>query len=102
MRKKLTSLDLLIGAVLKLDPHKGQRQNVFAFIQSCYCGRVRSYDLDRAMAALAKLSEEEQHALIAWAVVNDEALSQHPETPSVVPAIEAPRSKAQQCGHEHT
>ena len=33
---------------------------------------MRDYDLDGAVAALARLSEEEQHALIAWAVTADE------------------------------
>jgi hypothetical protein len=50
---------------------------VIAFIQSCYCGWVRNYDLEAALAALANLSEEEQHTLIAWVVLNDET-SQRP------------------------
>jgi hypothetical protein len=63
-------LDLLIGAVLKLDA-RGERQNVFAFVQSCYGGRVLSYDLDAALASLAKLSDEEQSTLIVWALRNE-------------------------------
>jgi hypothetical protein len=51
--------------MLKLDPHNGARENVLAFIQSCYCGRDRKYDLEAALGALAMLTEEEQHALIA-------------------------------------
>jgi hypothetical protein len=72
MKRKSTVLDLLIGAVLKLDPLTGERQNVMAFIQSCYGGLVRSYDLEAALAALNKLTDEEQHALITWAVLESE------------------------------
>jgi hypothetical protein len=66
MNSKSTSLDNVIRAVLKLNPHDGERQNVTAFIQSCYCGRVRTYDFDAALASLDKLSEEEHHALIEY------------------------------------
>jgi hypothetical protein len=66
MNSKSTALDQVIRAVLKLNPHNGERQNVTAFIQSCYCGRVRSYDFDAALASLARLTEEEQHALIDY------------------------------------
>jgi len=72
MGRNSATLDLLIGAVMKLGTTRGERQNVIAFIESCYCGWVRNYDLDAALAALAKLSEEEQNALIAWAVLSDE------------------------------
>jgi hypothetical protein len=64
MNRKSTLLDVLISAVMKLDPRNGERQNVNAFIQSCYCGRVRHYNFDAALISLAKLSDEEQHALI--------------------------------------
>jgi hypothetical protein len=73
MRPNKTTLDLLIGAMLKLSNSHTERQNVLAFIQSCYCGRVRSYDLDAALQALARITEEEQHALIAWMVASDDA-----------------------------
>jgi hypothetical protein len=36
------------------------------FIQSCYGGRVRSYDLDAAVQSLTKLTDMEQHALIGY------------------------------------
>src|SRR5947209_12003753 len=68
MKKTSPALDVLIGAVLKLDALTGERQNVLAFIQSCYGCLVRSYDLDTASAALARLTGEEQHAVIAWAM----------------------------------
>ena len=68
MNRKSTLLDVLIGAVMKLDPRNGERQNVSAFIQSCYCGRVRRYDFDAAQASLGKLTDDEQHALIDHAV----------------------------------
>jgi len=71
MQAKLAILDLLIGAVLKLDAASGERQNVMDFIRSCYCGRVCEFDLEAALGALCKLNEDEQHALIAWAVAND-------------------------------
>ena len=57
MKGKSATLDLVIGAMLKLDPH-GPRENVLAFIQSCYCGRVRSYDFEAALQSLARLTDE--------------------------------------------
>jgi len=66
MNRKWTALDLLIGAMEKLNPKTGERQNVLAFIQSCYGGRVRYYDLDRATLSLFKLTAEEQNCLITW------------------------------------
>ena len=66
MNHKWTVLDLLIGAMEKLNPKTGERQNVLAFIQSCYGGRVRYYDLDRAVVSLFKLTPEEQNCLITW------------------------------------
>jgi hypothetical protein len=66
MNSKSTTLDMVIRAVLKLNPINGERQNVTAFIQSCYCGRVREYDFDAALASLGKLTDEEQHALIEY------------------------------------
>jgi hypothetical protein len=65
-------LDLLIEAMSRLDRQNGERQNVIAFIESCYCGRVRTYDLDAAKRALAKLDDEEQYTLIAWVVASDD------------------------------
>ncbi len=73
MRHNPTSLDLLIGAMLKLSDSHGHRQNVLAFIQSCYCGHVRTYDLEAAIDCMARLSEAEQHMLIAWIVASDDA-----------------------------
>jgi hypothetical protein len=72
MGKRLSSVDLLIAAVLKLDPRNGERQNVLAFVESCYGGLVRKYDLPAAINALAGLSEDEQHALIVWALLRAE------------------------------
>jgi hypothetical protein len=68
MSEKSAMLDVAIGAALKLDPGNGERQNVLAFIQSCYGGCVRAYDLDRAVASLEKLTDEERHGLIASTV----------------------------------
>jgi hypothetical protein len=79
MGKRLSSIDLLISAVLKLDPRSSERRNVFAFIQSCYGGRVLTYDLGTALASLAKLSEDEQHALIVWVLVNEETVGRTTE-----------------------
>jgi hypothetical protein len=66
MNSKSLSLDLVIRAVLKLDPHNGERQNVTAFIKSCYAGKVGDYDFDAALASLGNLTDEEQHALITY------------------------------------
>jgi len=62
------TVDALIGAMLLLDPRTGERQNVIAFARSCFGGRVLYYDFDRAQASLARLSPEEQNALIEWAL----------------------------------
>ena len=66
MHAKSTALDHLIAAMLKLDHRRGDRQNVLAFIQSCYNGRVRVYDFDAALASLRRLTDEEHHALIEY------------------------------------
>jgi hypothetical protein len=66
MHKKPTESDLVIAAILKLEQPNGERQNVLMFIQSCYGGRVRSYDLDAAVQSLAKLTDVEQRALIGY------------------------------------
>jgi hypothetical protein len=73
MKRKLTVLDLLIGAMEKLSWKTGARQNVLAFIQSCYGGRVLCYDLELALDSLAKLTPEEQHCLITWTLLEKDA-----------------------------
>jgi hypothetical protein len=72
MRRNHAMLDLIIRAVLKLGATADERRNVRAFIQSCYCCRVGTYDLDAAAASLNKLTAEEQAALIEWVVQEDE------------------------------
>ena len=72
MEKTARRLDLVIKAALKLEAAT-ERPNVLAFIRSCYGGRVTHYDFPAALAALRKLTEEEQHALIAWALRQDKA-----------------------------
>jgi hypothetical protein len=72
MRPKTSTLNLVIDAALKLDARTAERRNVLAFIESCYGGKVRDYDLEAAIAALGKLSDEEQHALIAWTMLVEE------------------------------
>jgi hypothetical protein len=59
----------------KLSPKTGERQNVLAFIQSCYGGRVLSFNLERALDSLAKLTPEEEHCLITWSLLEKEAES---------------------------
>ena len=76
MNRKWTVLDLLIGAMEKLDPKTGERQNVLAFIQSCYGGQVRYYDLDRAVLSLFKLTAEEQTCFITWTLQEKKSGSQ--------------------------
>jgi hypothetical protein len=81
MNRKWTVLDLLIGAMEKLSPQTGERQNVLGFIQSCYGGQVRSYDLDLALVSLTKLTPEEQHCLITWTLLEKKSGS-HLGTPA--------------------
>jgi hypothetical protein len=73
MKRKRTVLDWLIGAMEKLSWKTGERQNVLAFIQSCYGGRVLGYDLSLALDSLAKLTPEEEHCLITWSLLEKEA-----------------------------
>jgi hypothetical protein len=73
MKRKWTVLDLLIGAMEKLSPTRGERQNVLAFIQSCYGGRVLRFNLERALDSLAKLTPEEEHCLITWTLLEKDA-----------------------------
>ena len=75
MNAKHTVLDLLIGAMEKLNAKTGERQNVLKFIQSCYGGRVYYYDLDRAVVSMNKLNPEEQHCLICWTLQEKESRS---------------------------
>jgi hypothetical protein len=70
------TLDLVVQAALKLNNRTPAWHNALAFIQSCYGGRVRDYDLEAALAALARLSDEEQHALIAWVLLLEEGREQ--------------------------
>jgi hypothetical protein len=64
-------LNDLIGAMLKLDPQSRQWQNVVSFILSCYACRVTNYDFDAAMESLSRLTDAEQHALIASILRHD-------------------------------
>jgi hypothetical protein len=73
MKRKRTVLDLLIGATEKLSPKTGERQNVLAFIQSRYGGRVLSYDLDLALDSLTKLTPEEEGFLITWTLLEKQS-----------------------------
>ena len=75
MKRNTTTLDLVIEAGLKLNAKSGERENVLSFIRSCYCCRVSHYDMEAALKSLARLSEEEQHALIAWVVQQDKVQS---------------------------
>ena len=80
MESNKPTLNLVVQAALKLDARTPAWRNVLAFIQSCYGGRVRDYDFDAAMAGLAQLSDEEQHALIAWVLLLEENREQHRES----------------------
>lgn len=64
MKSKVSTA--VIVALLKLDLPSGERQNVTAFIQSCYGGLVKKYDFDAALESLKKLNDAEQHALIEF------------------------------------
>ena len=65
-QRQAVTVDLIIGAMQKLDPRAGERQNVTAFVQSCYGGRVRTYDFDAARQSLDKLTPEEHQALVEY------------------------------------
>jgi hypothetical protein len=62
-------LGLVVQAAIKLDARSPRWANLLAFLQSCYAGLVRTYDYDDAVAALARLDDDEQHALIAWVLL---------------------------------
>jgi hypothetical protein len=65
MNLPATELHDLIRAMVKLDVKSQQWQNVVAFVRSCYACRVMSFDLDAATEALNRLTEREEHVLIA-------------------------------------
>jgi hypothetical protein len=65
-KQALNELDLVIEGMTKLSHENGERKNVLAFIQSCYCGRVRDYDVTAAIESLTKLTPEEHHALVRY------------------------------------
>jgi hypothetical protein len=67
------TLRLVVQAAMKLDARTPAWGNALAFIQSCYGCRVREYDLEQAMAALARLSDEEQAALISWVLLVEDS-----------------------------
>jgi hypothetical protein len=72
MNLNSSAMDLVVGAAYKLDAQSREWGNVLAFIQSCYGCRVRDYDLSDAVASLNKLSDAEQHAIIAWVLLLEE------------------------------
>jgi hypothetical protein len=76
---KDTTLNLVLQAAMKLDARTGEWKNAISFIQSCYACRVRDYDLDTALAAMEKLTDEEEHALIAWVIMLEEARERESE-----------------------
>jgi hypothetical protein len=63
---------LVTRAVMKLGLDSRRWSNLLAFLQSCYAGRVRDYDFDDAVQALDLLSDQEQHAIIAWVMFVEE------------------------------
>jgi hypothetical protein len=79
MQQRKPTLNLVVQAALKLDARTPAWRNVLAFIQSCYAGRVRDYDFDEALAALARLDDEEQNALITWVLLIEEAREKEQE-----------------------
>lgn len=72
MERRPSLFALVPQAALKLGKNSPEWSNLLAFLQSCYTARPRRYDHDRAMSAMARLSEAEQHALIAWTLFVDE------------------------------
>lgn len=68
MNSKSNLLDRVISGLMKLNPSNRERQNVIAFFQSCYGGRVREYDFDAALQSVAKLTAEEHEALAEYVV----------------------------------
>lgn len=71
MNPSSEELHHLVNAMLKLDPQSRQWQNVVAFVLSCYACRVMDYDLDAAVAAVERLTDAEQHALIVSILRHD-------------------------------
>jgi hypothetical protein len=63
---------LVTRAAMKFGLDSQRWSNLLAFLQSCYAGRVRNYDFDDAVAALDSLSDQEQHAIIAWVMFVEE------------------------------
>lgn len=68
MGRETSTLGLVAEAAVKLGGEGPAWNNLLAYLQSLYAGRVKSFDFAEAMTALARLSEAEQNALIAWVV----------------------------------
>lgn len=68
-----TTVGRVLQAAAKLGGETPAWHNLLAYLQSCYAGHSRPFDFEAACAALARLSDEEQHALVAWVVYLEEA-----------------------------
>lgn len=73
MASTSTTLALVKHAADRLGGDGPAWQNLLVYLQACYAGHSRPFDFDAATAALARLTEPEQHALIAWVVYLEEA-----------------------------
>ena len=73
MARTSTTLALVMQAADRLGGDGPVWQNLLAYLQACYAGHSRPFDFEAACAAQARLSEPEQHALIAWVVYLEEA-----------------------------
>jgi len=72
MQGQASTIGLVQRAAMKLHENAERWRNLLAFLRSCYTGRVLNYNFEDALAALRRLTDQEQHALIAWVVFQEE------------------------------
>jgi hypothetical protein len=70
MKRKQSVTELVLQAMSKLETANGERNNVQAFVHVCYGGRKLTCDYAKAQISMAKLTDEEQHALINFILLN--------------------------------
>lgn len=73
MARTTTTLSLVMQAAAKLGGDTPAWHNLLAYLQALYAGHSTPFDFEAAVAAQARLSDSEQHALIAWVVYLEEA-----------------------------
>lgn len=73
MGRTSKTLALVMQAAAKLGGDTPAWSNLLAYTLACYAGHSAPFDFAAAVEAQMRLSEPEQHALIAWVIYLEEA-----------------------------